>query len=63
MELSMANEHFKVRMFHFVDVFPILPSSREVARHFNEYFPTLDGVPGLFKAGLKVAKLGIAPIS
>lgn len=61
MELSMANEHFKVRMFHFVDVFPTLGNSHEVARHFNEYFPTLDGVPGLFKAGLKVAKLGIAP--
>ena len=61
MELSMASEAFKVRMFHFVDVFPILSNSHEVARHFNEYFPSLEGVPKLFKAGLAMAKSGWAP--
>jgi RHH-type proline utilization regulon transcriptional repressor/proline dehydrogenase/delta 1-pyrroline-5-carboxylate dehydrogenase len=61
MELSMASEAFKVRMFHFVDVFPILGNSHEVARHFAEYFPSLEGVPKLFKAALAMAKSGWAP--
>jgi RHH-type proline utilization regulon transcriptional repressor/proline dehydrogenase/delta 1-pyrroline-5-carboxylate dehydrogenase len=61
MELSMAGEAFKVRMFHFVDVFPILSDSHEVARHFAEYFPSLEGVPKLFKAALAMAKSGWAP--
>jgi len=60
MELSMKNESFKVKMFHFVDVFPTLDGSKEIARHFNEYFPTLEGVPTLFKAGMALAKTGIA---
>jgi RHH-type proline utilization regulon transcriptional repressor/proline dehydrogenase/delta 1-pyrroline-5-carboxylate dehydrogenase len=61
MELSMANEQFKVRMFHFVDVFPMLHSAKDVARHFHEYFPTLEGVPTVFKAGMAMAKVGLAP--
>ncbi len=60
MELSMANEAFKVRMFHFVDVYPTLKGSHEVARHFHEYFPTLEGVPTLFKMAMAGAKLGAA---
>ncbi len=61
MELSMANEQFKMRMFHFVDVFPMLHSAKDVARHFHEYFPTLEGVPTVFKAGMAMAKVGLAP--
>lgn len=60
MELSMANEAFKVRMFHFVDVYPTLKGSHDVARHFHEYFPDLDGVPALFKAAMAGAKIGAA---
>ena len=60
MELSMRSEAFKVRMFQFVDVFPKLQSSREIARHFREYFPDLEGVPALFRAGMASAKLGSA---
>jgi RHH-type proline utilization regulon transcriptional repressor/proline dehydrogenase/delta 1-pyrroline-5-carboxylate dehydrogenase len=34
----MADEHLKVEMLRFVDVFPTLRSRREVSRHLREYF-------------------------
>ncbi|HVO31468.1 MAG TPA: L-glutamate gamma-semialdehyde dehydrogenase [bacterium] len=38
MEWSMKDESFKVDMFRFVDVLPVLKSSDTVAQHLNEYF-------------------------
>jgi RHH-type proline utilization regulon transcriptional repressor/proline dehydrogenase/delta 1-pyrroline-5-carboxylate dehydrogenase len=37
MEWAMRDEHFKTQLFRFVDVLPMLNSSREVARHLQEY--------------------------
>ncbi len=38
MELAMANEDFKVRLFRFVDVLPYLTTDTSLSRHINEYF-------------------------
>jgi RHH-type proline utilization regulon transcriptional repressor/proline dehydrogenase/delta 1-pyrroline-5-carboxylate dehydrogenase len=38
MEWAMADEHLKVEMLRFVDVFPTLRSRREIGRHLREYF-------------------------
>lgn len=38
MDLSMQDEDFKVQMFRFVDVFPALQDSGQVAKHLQEYF-------------------------
>jgi RHH-type proline utilization regulon transcriptional repressor/proline dehydrogenase/delta 1-pyrroline-5-carboxylate dehydrogenase len=38
MEWAMKDESFKVDMFRFVDVLPVLRSSDAVARHLDEYF-------------------------
>ena len=37
MDWSMQDERLKVQLFRFVDVLPMLNSSREVARHTQEY--------------------------
>jgi len=38
MDWSMRDEAFKVEMFRFVDVFPVLENGEQVARHLKEYF-------------------------
>jgi RHH-type proline utilization regulon transcriptional repressor/proline dehydrogenase/delta 1-pyrroline-5-carboxylate dehydrogenase len=38
MEWAMADERLKVEMLRFVDVFPTLRSTAEIARHLHEYF-------------------------
>jgi RHH-type proline utilization regulon transcriptional repressor/proline dehydrogenase/delta 1-pyrroline-5-carboxylate dehydrogenase len=45
MEWSMRNEALKVQLFRFVDVLPVLSSSKEIARHAQEYLGS--GVSGL----------------
>jgi RHH-type proline utilization regulon transcriptional repressor/proline dehydrogenase/delta 1-pyrroline-5-carboxylate dehydrogenase len=50
MEWSMKNEGFKVQMFRFVDVFPSLKSSDQLARHMREYFSGPD-VPSILRFG------------
>ena len=37
MDWAMKDESFKVQLFRFVDVLPALASSREIARHLEEY--------------------------
>ncbi len=37
-EWCMHNEHFKVQMFRFIDVFPYLRSTDSVISHIREYF-------------------------
>lgn len=37
MEWSMKDENFRTQLFRFVDVLPALRSSKEVARHLQEY--------------------------
>ena len=35
---AMGDEHFKIQMFRFIDVFPVLHSDREFQDHLEEYF-------------------------
>jgi len=38
LDWAMADERLKVELFRFVDVFPTLRSTAEIARHLHEYF-------------------------
>jgi RHH-type proline utilization regulon transcriptional repressor/proline dehydrogenase/delta 1-pyrroline-5-carboxylate dehydrogenase len=54
MEWSMKLPAFKVEMFRFVDVLPVLHDSREVAQHIQEYFCRPDqDFPAALQWGLK----------
>ena len=54
MEYSMNKEDFKVEMFRFVDVLPVLKTPVMVARHLQEYFCRPDqNFPTAFQWGLK----------
>lgn len=59
MEWSMKMPAFKVEMFRFVDVLPVLHDSTDVARHIQEYFcrPEQD-FPQALQWGLKTLKPG-----
>ncbi|MEW6487145.1 MAG: proline dehydrogenase family protein [Thermodesulfobacteriota bacterium] len=56
LDWAMRDPAFKTDLFRFVDVFPSLGSSRQVARHVQEYLLT-EGreLPGLPAAALKIA--------
>ena len=58
MEWSMKDESFKVDMFRFVDVLPVLKSSDAVIQHLREYFmrPGQE-TPGMIKAAVGAAGL------
>lgn len=59
MEWSMQNPAFKVEMFRFVDVLPVLNDSTEVARHIQEYFCRPDqDFPSALQWGLKTLSPG-----
>ena len=54
MDWSMTMPEFKVEMFRFVDVLPVLHDSTEVARHIQEYFCRPDqDFPKALQWGLK----------
>jgi RHH-type proline utilization regulon transcriptional repressor/proline dehydrogenase/delta 1-pyrroline-5-carboxylate dehydrogenase len=53
MELAMADDDFKVRLFRFVDVLPCLTTDASLARHVEEYFSESDlGVAKVLRWGL-----------
>ena len=58
----MEDHDFKIEMFRFVDVLPVLPDADEVARHIDEYFNRQDGpaMPGWMRAGARIAGSGFA---
>jgi len=59
MDWSMQNHDFKVQMFRFVDVLPVLGDSSQVTQHVKEYF--LDDevkIPLPMKAAMNVASTG-----
>ena len=59
MEWSMRDEAFKVEMFRFVDVFPVLQTPESIARHIQEYFCREDqDFPALIQFGLKQVSPG-----
>lgn len=55
MDWCMQNEHFKVQMFRFVDVFPTLTTGRLLTKHIREYFGNVKEMPAFFATGAKVA--------
>ncbi len=59
LEWAMRDPGFKTEMFRFVDVFPVLQTPEEVARHIQEYLlrPGVN-VPAVIKVALKGAGLG-----
>jgi RHH-type proline utilization regulon transcriptional repressor/proline dehydrogenase/delta 1-pyrroline-5-carboxylate dehydrogenase len=59
MDWSMQNHEFKVQMFRFVDVLPVLNDSNQMNKHIKEYF--LDDsiqIPMTMKAAMNVASTG-----
>ncbi len=59
MDWSMRDEAFKVEMFRFVDVFPVLHTPEQVARHIQEYFCRPDqDFPAWIQLGLKQVSPG-----
>ena len=54
MEWAMARPAFKTQLFRFVDVFPALTDTAEVARHIEEYLDG-DDVPAALRAGIHAA--------
>lgn len=56
MDWAMRDERFKTQLFRFVDVLPMLTSSREVTRHLEEYLGGQEDMlsPAL-RLGLKAA--------
>jgi RHH-type proline utilization regulon transcriptional repressor/proline dehydrogenase/delta 1-pyrroline-5-carboxylate dehydrogenase len=58
----MEDAAFKVEMFRFVDVLPVLHDPAAVARHIQEYFARPDGpaMPAWMRAGAKLAASGFA---
>lgn len=59
LEWAMKDEAFKTEMFRFVDVFPVLATPEEIARHIQEYLlrPGINP-PAVIKMALKGAGLG-----
>lgn len=59
MDWSMRDEAFKVEMFRFVDVFPVLRTPEHVARHLQEYFCRPDqDFPAWIQLGLRSVSAG-----
>jgi RHH-type proline utilization regulon transcriptional repressor/proline dehydrogenase/delta 1-pyrroline-5-carboxylate dehydrogenase len=54
MSWAMARPAFKTQLFRFVDVFPALRTSADVARHVSEYFDGVD-IPRALDLGVGVA--------
>jgi len=55
MEWCLANEHFKVQLFRFVDVFPTLTTSRLLGDHISDYFGEGEDLPPVLTQGAKAA--------
>lgn len=59
LEWAMRDETFKVQLFRFVDVFPTLRDTDQVAAHLQEYFDHPTGeLPAALRWGLKAAGPG-----
>jgi RHH-type proline utilization regulon transcriptional repressor/proline dehydrogenase/delta 1-pyrroline-5-carboxylate dehydrogenase len=55
LDWCMKDEAFKIEMFRFVDVFPVLRGHEEVARHIREYFLRPEQSFGFLGAGMGLA--------
>jgi RHH-type proline utilization regulon transcriptional repressor/proline dehydrogenase/delta 1-pyrroline-5-carboxylate dehydrogenase len=59
LEWCMKDESFKVEMFRFVDVFPVLRGHQEIARHIQEYFLRPEQSFGFLGSALGLASSGL----
>ncbi len=60
LEWAMKDPEFKVDLFRFVDVLPMLGKTKQVAQHVQEYLIKKDrDLPGLMSIALKAASAGI----
>jgi RHH-type proline utilization regulon transcriptional repressor/proline dehydrogenase/delta 1-pyrroline-5-carboxylate dehydrogenase len=56
LEWAMKDESFKVQMFRFIDVVPVLEESRQVTRFLKEYFESSEEkLPDAFHWGMRAA--------
>lgn len=55
MEWSMRHEQFKLQLFRFVDVFPTLTSSEQLAAHIRAYFGEEKDMPPVLASGARMA--------
>lgn len=59
MDWSMKNHDFKVQMFRFVDVLPVLNEANQVNQHIKEYFVDESAkIPATMRAAMGVASTG-----
>jgi len=52
MEWAMQDDHFRTRLFRFVDLYPSLKNSEQITRHIREYFGSGDDLPPLLAAAV-----------
>jgi RHH-type proline utilization regulon transcriptional repressor/proline dehydrogenase/delta 1-pyrroline-5-carboxylate dehydrogenase len=56
LEWAMRDESFKVQLFRFIDVLPVLPYNRQVGKLLREYFEdTGEALPEIFRRGVRAA--------
>lgn len=59
MDWSMKNHDFKVQMFRFVDVLPVLNEASQINQHIKEYFvDEASKIPSTMRAAMGVASAG-----
>jgi RHH-type proline utilization regulon transcriptional repressor/proline dehydrogenase/delta 1-pyrroline-5-carboxylate dehydrogenase len=52
MQWVMEDQHFRTRLFRFVDVFPSLKGGEQLTQHIREYFGSGDDLPPLLAAAV-----------
>ena len=58
MEWSLQNEKLKTKLFHFIDVLPVLTSNEDIVTHMKEYFSNETGdLPSVFSWGMGIGSL------
>ncbi len=63
LEWAMNNEWFKVQMFRFIDVLPVLKGRRQVTRFIREYFEeTGASLPGSLHWGVRLSSSPLSTI-
>ncbi|MGK5090680.1 proline dehydrogenase family protein [Deltaproteobacteria bacterium TL4] len=60
MDWVMKDPDFKIDMFHFIDVLPVLKTNQQMAEHIEEYLLQKQrDLPGVINVGLKAALGGV----
>ena len=55
MDWSMHNERFKIQLFRFVDVFPMLTGHGRLTDHIRQYFGAAEDMPPVLSSGARMA--------